>query len=164
MLNQVLIPALTARLGAEVAEKQRALAEHEAKATDASADVVVRQRANDAMVAQTPYLAALATVRPRLPDCFQVLLVEPLAKHAHNALDSTLDYAVRDYDDKNSMKMRGQVCNGFRTGSSLMYIVKRLGIDGTVARVISLLRSASLLSMPLPELFSKLSPIFGYRK
>ena len=115
-MNQVLVPALTARLDAEVAEKQRTLAEHEAKATDASADVVVRQRANDAMVAQTPYLTALAAVRPRLSDCFQVLLVEPLAKHAHNALDSALDYAARDYDDKNIMKMRGQVCNGFRRG------------------------------------------------
>ena len=92
-----------------------------------------------------------------------MLLVEPLAKHAHNALDSTLDYALRDYDDKSSMKIRGQVCNGFRTESSLMYIVKRLGIDGAEARVISLL-SASLLSMPLPELFSKLSPIFVLSK
>ena len=36
MMNQVLIPALTARLDAEVAEKQRALAEHEAKATEPS--------------------------------------------------------------------------------------------------------------------------------
>ena len=106
MMNQVLIPALTARFDAEVAEKQRALAEHEAKATDASADVVVRQRANGAMVAQTPYLAALAAVRPKLPDCFQVLLVEPLMKHAHNALDSAHNYAARDYDDKNVIKMR----------------------------------------------------------
>ena len=129
MMNQVLISALMARLDAEAAEKQRTLAEHEAKATGASADVVVRQRANDAMVAQTPYLTALAAVRPRLLDCFQVLLVELLAKHAHNALDSTLDYAVRDYDDKSNMKMRGKVCNGFRTESSLMYIVKREGID-----------------------------------
>ena len=40
-----------------------------------------------------------------------------------------------------------------------MYIAKRVGIDGAEARVISLL-SASLLSMPLPELFSKLPPIF----
>ena len=39
-----------------------------------------------------------------------------------------------------------------------MYIAKRLGIEGTEARVISLLCS-SLLSMPLPELFSKLPPI-----
>ena len=98
MQNQVLIPALTARLDAEVAEKQRALAEHEAKATDASADVMVRQRANDAMVAQTPYLAALTAARTQLGGCFQMLLVEPLAKHAHNALGSTLDYAVRDYE------------------------------------------------------------------
>jgi hypothetical protein len=96
MMNQVLIPALTARLDAEVAEKQRTPAEHEAKATDASADVVVRQRANDAMVAQAPYWTALAAVRPRLSDYFhQVLLAEPLAKHAHNALGSTLDYAAR---------------------------------------------------------------------
>ena len=92
-----------------------------------------------------------------------MLLVEPLAKYAHNALDSTLDYAVRDYDDKNSMKIRRQMCNGFRTESSLMYIAKREGIDGTEARVISLL-SASLLSMPLPELFSKLPPIFVLSK
>ena len=32
MQNQVLIPALVARLGVEVADKQKALAEHEAKA------------------------------------------------------------------------------------------------------------------------------------
>ena len=51
--------------------------------------------------------------------------MEPLAKHEHNALDSTLDYAARDYEDKNSTKLRGQVCNGFRTESSLLYIVKR---------------------------------------
>ena len=51
MQHQVLTPALTARSDAEVAEKQRTLAEHEAKATDASADVMVRQRTNDAMVA-----------------------------------------------------------------------------------------------------------------
>ena len=85
MMNQVTIPALialTARLGAEVADKQKTLAEHEAKATDPSADVVVRQRANGAMVSPTPYLAALAAVRLKLSDCFQVLLVEPLAKHA----------------------------------------------------------------------------------
>jgi hypothetical protein len=80
--------------------------------------------------------AALAAARLRLGGCFQVFLVEPLAKHAHSALDSTLDYAVRDYDDKSSMKIRGQVCNGFRTESSRMYIVKREGIDGTEARVI----------------------------
>ena len=150
MMNQVLIPALMARLDAEVAEKQRTLAEHEAKATDVAAS-------------QTPYLAALTTVRPKLSDCFQILLVEPLMKHAHNALDSTLDYAVRDYGDKSSMEIRGQVCNGFRTESSLIYIVKRLGVDGTEARVISLL-SVSLLSMPLSELFSKLSPIFVLSK
>jgi len=52
MQHQVFIPALTARLGAEVSEKQRALAEHKAKATGASADVVLRQRANVAMVTQ----------------------------------------------------------------------------------------------------------------
>ena len=85
MMNQVLIPALMARLDAEVAEKQRTLAEHEAKATDAAADVAVRQRANDAMASQAPYLASLATVRQKLSDCFQILLVEPLMKHAHNA-------------------------------------------------------------------------------
>ena len=59
MQNQVLIPALVARLDVEIADKQRTLAEHEAKATDASADTAVRQRANDAIVAQSPYLAAL---------------------------------------------------------------------------------------------------------
>jgi hypothetical protein len=85
MQNQVLIPALVARLDVEVADKQRTLAEHEAKATDASADVVVRQRANNAMVA--PYLAALAAVRPRPADFFQVLLAEPLAKHAHKVTE-----------------------------------------------------------------------------
>ena len=89
MQHQVLIPALMARLGAEVADKQRTLAEHEAKATGASADTAVRQRANGAIVAQSPYLAALEKVRPQLGDCFQVLLVEPLAKHAHNVLGST---------------------------------------------------------------------------
>ena len=61
----MLIPALVARLGAEVTEKKRTLAEHEAKATDATADTAVRQRANDAIVAQSPYLAALTTVRGR---------------------------------------------------------------------------------------------------
>ena len=96
MQNQVLIPALVARLGVEVADKQRTLAEHEAKATDVTADATVRQPANDAIVAQTPYLSALGAVRPKLGECFQVLtLVEPLAKHTHNALDPALDYAVR---------------------------------------------------------------------
>ena len=37
MMDQVLIPALTARLDAEVDEKQRILAEHEAKALNATA-------------------------------------------------------------------------------------------------------------------------------
>ena len=41
MQHQVLIPALLARLDVEVAEKERALAGHEAKATDAAADVIV---------------------------------------------------------------------------------------------------------------------------
>ena len=77
-------------------------------------------------------------------------------KHAHNALDSALGYAARDYDDKSVMNMRGQVCNGFRTGASLIYIAKRSGIEGTEARAISLL-SSSLLSMMLPEQFTKLS-------
>ena len=81
----------------------------------------------------------------------------------HNAFDSTLGYAARDYDDKSSMKIRGQVCNEFRTESSLMYIAKREGIGGTEARVISLL-NASLLSMPLPELFLKLPPVFVLSK
>ena len=164
MQNQVLIPALVARLDAEVADKQRTLAEHEAKATDATADATVRQRANDAIVAQSPYLSALGVVWPQLGECFSVLLVEPLAKHTHSALDSALDYAVHDYEDKNSMKLRGQVCNGSRTESSLLYIVKRItGISGAVARVISLL-SSTLLSMPLPEMFLKLPPIFVLSK
>ena len=42
-------------------------------------------------------------VRLGIGECFQVLLVEPLAKHTHNALDSTLDYAVRDYADKGTL-------------------------------------------------------------
>ena len=84
-------------------------------------------------------------------------------KHAHNALDSTLGYAARDYNDQSVMKMRGKVCNGFRTGASLMYIAKRTHIEGTEARVISLL-SSSLLSMSLPEQFAKLSPIFVLSK
>ena len=163
MMNQVLIPALMARLDAEVAEKQRTLAEHEAKATDAAADVAVRQRANDAMASQAPYLASLATVRLKLSDCFQILLVEPLMKHAHNALGSALGYATRDYNDQSVMKMRGQVCNGFRNGASLMYIVKRTRVDASEARAISFL-SSQLLSMPLPEQFSKLSPIFVLSK
>ena len=87
---------------------------------------MARQRANGAIVDQSPYLAALAAVRPQLGDYFQMLLVEPLAKHTHNALESTLDYAARDCEDKNSMKLRGQVCNGFRTQSSFLYITKRV--------------------------------------
>ena len=154
MMNQVLIPALMARLDAEVAEKQRqrALAEHEAKATDAAADVAVRQRANGAMASQAPYLASLAAVRLKLSDCFQILLVESLMKHAHNALDSALGCATRDCNDKSVMKMRGHVCNGFRNGASLMYIAKRTQVDASQARAISLL-SSSLLSMSLPEQF-----------
>ena len=93
-------------------------------------------------------------------ECFQVLLVEPLAKHIHNALDSTLDYAVRDYADKDSMKLCGQVCNGFRSESSLIYITRRTsGINGADARATSFWGS-NLLSMPLPGMFHKLSPIF----
>ena len=71
----MLVPALVARLDVEIADKQRTLAVHEAKATDATADAIVRQRANDAIVDQSPYLAALAAVRPQLGGCFQVLLV-----------------------------------------------------------------------------------------
>ena len=90
--------------------------------------------------------------------------MEPLSKHAHNALDTTLAYAERDYDDKSSMKLRGQVCNGFRTELSLLYIAKRItGISGAEAWVISLL-SANLLSMPLPEMFFKLPPTFVLSK
>ena len=125
MQNQVLIPALVARLDVEVADTQKMLAEHEAKATDAASDATVRQRANDVIVAQTPYLSALEKVRLKMGECFQVLLVESLAKHTHNALDPTLDYAVRDYADKESMKLRGKVCNGFRAESSLVYIARR---------------------------------------
>ena len=62
------------------------------------------------------------------------------------------------------MKLRGQVCNGSRTESSLLYIVKRItGISGAEVRVTSLL-SSTLLSMPLPEMFLKLSPIFVLSK
>ena len=159
MMDQVLIPALTARLDAEADEKRRILAGHEAKSLDATADLVTRQRANDAMVSQAPYLASLADVRSKLPDCFQILMVEPLMKHAHDALDSTLAYATRDYNDQSVMKMRGQVCNGFRSGGSLMYIVKRTHFNPFEARVISFL-SSQLLSMKLPEQFLKLSPVF----
>ena len=114
-----------------MADKQKTLAEHEAKASGAASDASVRQRANDAIVAQTQYLSAPEQVRLKIGECFQVMLVEPLAKHTHNALDSTLDYAFRGYSDKDSVKLRGQVCNGFRAGSSLVYIVKRItGING----------------------------------
>ena len=99
-----------------------------------------------------------------MSECFQVLLVGPLAKHTHNALGSALDCAVRDYDDTGSMELRGQVCNGFRTESSLPYTAKWItGISGAEARVTSLL-SSNLLSMPLPEMFLKLSPIFVLSK
>ena len=159
MMDQVLVPALTARLDAEADEKRRILAGHEAKSLDAAADLVTRQRANDTMVSMTPYLAALAGVRSKLSECFQILMVEPLAKHAHDALDSTLAYSTRDYNDQSVMKMRGQVCNGFRSGSSLMYIVKRTHFNPFEARVVSFL-SSQLLSMKLPEQFLKLSPVF----
>ena len=49
MMDQVLLPALTARLDAEVDEKRRILAGHEAKSLDAAEDLVTRQRANDTM-------------------------------------------------------------------------------------------------------------------
>ena len=78
------------------------------------------------------------------------------AKSILKKVDQSKDKKV---DDKNSMKIRSQVCNGFRTESSLMYIAQRAGIEGTEARVISLL-SSSLLSMTLPDLFNKLAPIF----
>ena len=56
---------------------------------------------------------------------------EPLAKHTHNALDTTLDYAVRDYTDQSSMELRGQVYNGFRAEASLMYIIREItGVTG----------------------------------
>ena len=159
MMDQVLLPALTARLDAEADEKRRILAGHEAKSLDAAEDLVTRQRANDTMASMTPYLAALAAVRLKLPDCFQIFLIEPLAKHTHDALDSTLAYSTRDYNDQSAMRMRGQVCNGFRSGSSLMYIVKRTHFNPSEARVISFL-SSQLLSMTLPEQFLKLSPVF----
>ena len=152
------------RLDVELTDKQKTLAEHEAKATDTASDATARQRANDAIVAQTPYLSALEQVRLKVGECFQVLLVEPLAKHTHNAFDSTLDYAVRDYADRGSMKLRGQVCNGFRAESSLIYIAKRItGIKGADAWVTSFLGS-NLLSMPLSEMFLKLTPIFVLSK
>ena len=116
----MLVPALTARLDVEVAEKKKTMAEHEVKATDVASDATARERANDAIVAQTPYIAALERVRLGMGEYFQALRVEPLAKHTHNALDPTLDYAVRDYTDKSSMKLRGQVCNGFRAESGGM--------------------------------------------
>ena len=164
MQNQVLILALVARLDVEVADKQKALAGHEAKATDVASDATVRQCANDAIVAQTPYLSALEKVQLKIGECFQVLLVEPLAKHTQNALDYTLDYAVRDYADKVSMNLRGQICNGFRAESSLVYIARRTtGINGADARVASFLGS-NLLSMPLPDMFLKLPPIFVLSK
>ena len=56
MQMQVLIPALLARLGVEVTDKRKTVAEHEAKATDAAPDATVRKRANGAIVAQAPYL------------------------------------------------------------------------------------------------------------
>ena len=100
----------------------------------------------------------------KIGECFQVFLVEPLAKHTHNALDTTFDYAVRDYADKDSMKLRGQVCSGFRAESSLLYIAKRItGINGADARVTSFL-GLNLLSMPLPDMLLKLSPIFVLSK
>ena len=63
MQSQVLIPALVARLDVEVADKKQKLAVHEAKATEAASDATERQRANNAIVAQTPYLSALGKVR-----------------------------------------------------------------------------------------------------
>jgi len=105
MMDQVLLPALTARLDAEADEKRRILAGHEAKSLDAAEDLVTRQRANDTMASMTPYLAALAAVRLKLPDCFQIFLIEPLAKHTHDALDSTLAYSTRDYNDQSAMRM-----------------------------------------------------------
>ena len=59
----------------EVADKQKALAEHEAKANDAASAATMRQRANDALVAQTPYLSALGKMRQKIGECFQVLLL-----------------------------------------------------------------------------------------
>ena len=149
-----------AHLDIEVTEKKKTMAEHEVKAADAASDASARQRANDAIVAQTPYIAALERVRLSMGEYFQVFLAEPLAKHTHNALDTTLDYAVHDYTDKSSMKLRGQVCNGFRAEASLMYIIRRItGVTGADARVASFLAS-KLLAMPLPDMFLKLSPIF----
>ena len=84
-------------------------------------------------------------------------------KHSHNALDSALVYATRDYNDQSVMKMRRQVCNGFRNGASLMCIVKRTKVGTLEARVISFL-STQLLSMKLPEQFSMLPPIFVLSK
>ena len=159
MMDQVLLPALTARLDAEADEKRRILAAHGAKSLDATEDLVTRQRATDTMASMTPYLEALAAVRLKLQDCFQIFLIEPLAKHTHDALDATLAYSTRDYNDQSAMRMRGQVCNGFRSGSSLMYIVKRTHFNPSETRVISFL-SSQLLSMKLPEQFLKLSPVF----
>ena len=79
-------------------------------------------------------------------------------------LDTRLDYAVRDYTDKSSMKLRGQVCNGFRAEATLVCIIRRIaGVTGADARVASFLAS-ELLVMPLPDMFFKLSPIFVLSK
>ena len=51
MQNQVLTPALVARLDVEVTEKKNTMAEHEVKATDAASDASALQRENDAILA-----------------------------------------------------------------------------------------------------------------
>ena len=72
-------------------DKKKTMAEHEVMATDAASDASARQRANDAIVAQASYIAALEKVRLSMGEYFKVVLAEPLAKHTHNALDTTLD-------------------------------------------------------------------------
>ena len=123
---QVLIPALLERLDVEVTDKKKTLAEHEAKATYAASDATERQRANDAIVAQTPYLSALGQVRLKIGECFQILLVEPLAKHTHNALDSALDYAVQDFADKCATDFaRSLRCSTSSNGSPESVVLRR---------------------------------------
>ena len=70
MQNQVLLPALVARLDVEVIEKKKKMAGHEAKATDTASDANARQRANASIVPQTPYIAALGKVRLSIGESF----------------------------------------------------------------------------------------------
>ena len=77
MHNKVLLPALMARLDVEVIEKKKTMAEHEAKAADAASGVSARQRANDAIGPQTPYIAALEKVRMSMEEYFGAAISPP---------------------------------------------------------------------------------------